>query len=338
MEIVRVWSGDPTNGGAFIGTAFFIDSSTLVTAKHVVEGKDNICVNELPNSGVLPISKNDITLCERDIAVINLKKSYKIEKKLSQQDLEIGLDIKIHGYFDGTSEQNEFSHKISGYLNEYHTYSLQNFISKGFSGSPVLYEGKICGVVQARDRDKNITYIIPITELCIELDIIYSENVVDTLFKNLNKINAIPQMVITSAKTNRLKYIHAIKTEAKERYKDTYHVALPTEDLKIDEYFEDIAEVFGIRETKPHKIRRGLIRVVENSRDEVFILITDFENDKHLDAFAKFMRSVLDKVGDKLRVITIGGEKLANLKTNKGINSYFNYFEQIKVDGDEELI
>ncbi len=337
MEIVRVWRGDPTNGGTFNGTAFFIDGFRLVTAKHVVEGIDDIFVNELPNGEILPISKDNIILYKQDIAVINLKKSYKIDKKLFKQDLEIGLDIKIHGFFDEKSERNEFSHKISGYLNEHHTFSLQNFISKGISGAPVLHEGKICGVAQARNKDKNITYIIPISELCIELEVIESIDIVHTLFKNLNKVNAIPQMIITSATTNRLKYINTIKTKAKKSYKDTYHIALPIEDLKIDEYFEEIADVFRIRETIPNRIRRELIRLID-SKDEVFILITDFENDKHLDAFAKFMRSILDKVGDKLRVVTIGGEKLANLKTNKGINSYFNYFEQMRVDGDKELI
>ena len=337
MEIVRVWSGDPTNGGTFNGTAFFIDGLRLVTAKHVVEGIDDIFVNELPSGGILSISKDDITFCKRDIAVITLKKSHKIDKKLFKQDLEIGLDIKIHGFFDEKSERNEFSHKISGYLNKHHTFSLQNFISKGVSGSPVLFEGKICGVTQARDKDKNITYIIPISELCIELEVSDSVDIVDTLFKNLNKINAIPQMVITSATTNRLKYINAIKTKAKKSYKDIYHIALPIEDLGIGEYFEEIAEVFRMRETTPNRLRRELVRLVD-SKDEVFILITDFENDKYLDDFAKLMRSILDRVGDKLRVITIGGEKLANLKTNKGINSYFNYFEQIKVDEKQELI
>jgi type II secretory pathway predicted ATPase ExeA len=95
-----------------------------------------------------------------------------------------------------------------------------------------------------------------------------------------------------------------------------------------EEYFEEIADVFGIRETKVNRIRRELVRMVQRSQDEVFVLITDFENDRHLDEFAKLMRAVLDRVGERLRVVTIGGEKLANLKTNMGIHSYFNYFHR----------
>ena len=156
-------------------------------------------------------------------------------------------------------------------------------------------------------------------------------SMVQTLFKNLNKTNAIPQMLITSASTNRLWYINEIKIQAEKKYHHVYHIALPVDEVNDKEYFEEIAEVFNIREYKASRIRRELIRLVENSHDEVFVLITDFENDKHLDNFAKLMRSVLDKVSKKLRVITIGGEKLANLKTNMGINSYFNYFEQHNV-------
>lgn len=152
---------------------------------------------------------------------------------------------------------------------------------------------------------------------------------VQTFLKNLSKANAVPQMVITSATTNRLKYINEIKAKACKQYgRHIYHIALPTEDMTDEEYFEEIAYVFKIDENKVNRIRRELIRLIENSEDKVFILITDFENDKHLDNFARLMRAVLDKTSDKLRVITIGGEKLKNLKTNMGINSYFNYFEQ----------
>jgi hypothetical protein len=155
-----------------------------------------------------------------------------------------------------------------------------------------------------------------------------SDITVDRLFKNLSKTNAIPQMLITSALINRLWYINEIKAQAKKQYRNIYHIALPIDDVSDEEYFEEIADVFGIRETKVNRIRRELVRMVQRSQDEVFVLITDFENDRHLDEFAKLMRAVLDRVGERLRVVTIGGEKLANLKTNMGIHSYFNYFQR----------
>jgi uncharacterized protein with von Willebrand factor type A (vWA) domain len=44
--------------------------------------------------------------------------------------------------------------------------------------------------------------------------------------------------------------------------------------------------------------------------------VTDFENDLHLDDFAKLIRAILDQANGRLKLITMGGEKLANLQTN----------------------
>jgi hypothetical protein len=158
-------------------------------------------------------------------------------------------------------------------------------------------------------------------------------DIVETLFQNLSKPNPVPQMVIIKSGINRYRYISQIQNEAEKYYRsDIYHLALPIFDMPQDEYFKEIAELFGSRSKQPYKLRKDIIKFVENSRNEVFLLITDFENDTHLDDFAKLMRSILDVVGRKLHVITIGGEKLENLKTNMGINSYFNYFNRVLID------
>lgn len=151
---------------------------------------------------------------------------------------------------------------------------------------------------------------------------------IQTLFGNLTKANAVPQMVITSASTNRLWYTNEIKLKAKKYYSNIYHIALPIYDMSKADYFREMADVFRIEESDPARIQKRLVRLIKESDDKVFVLITDFENDKYLNDFAKLMRSVLDRMGNKLRMITIGGEKLADLKTNMGIHSYFNYFEK----------
>ncbi|SFV66577.1 hypothetical protein MNB_SV-12-1713 [hydrothermal vent metagenome] len=324
-EVVRVWIGNPNNKGRFNGTAFFIDGHTLVTAKHVVLNHKNIYISDTPNGGIIPI--DEVKLCDRDIAILRVKKKFDITSPSFSDDITQGSSVNIIGFYDNHSSRKSFENRISGYFNKEHTYELQNHLTNGLSGSPVFGDGAICGITQAISRDRNITYIIPISELCIEINP-SSKHIIEILFKNLSKINAIPQMAITSATTNRLWYINEIKAKAKSHYRDVYHIALPIDDVSDEEYFEEIADVFGIREQRANRIRRELVRLIERSRDEVFVLITDFENDKHLDDFAKLMRAVLDRVGDRLRVITIGGEKLANLKTNMGIHSYFNYFEQ----------
>ena len=330
-EVVRVYIGDPTQKGRFNGTAFFIDAQTLITAKHVVEHRrdKSIYITDTPDGGVLAI--DEIELCDRDIAILRLKHSFDIDSLSFSNEIKQGIDVDIVGFYDNFSSRKSYQNRLIGYYNKEHTYELQNHLTNGLSGSPVLIDGAVCGVAVAIHREKNITYIIPISEVCMELDLSPKRDIVQTIFQNLSKSNAIPQMVITSATTNRLRYINEIKAQAKKQYRNIYHVALPIDDVSDEEYFEEIADVFGIRETRVNRIRRELVRMVHRSQDEVFVLITDFENDSHLDEFAKLMRAVLDRVGERLRVVTIGGEKLANLKTNMGIHSYFNYFEKSKV-------
>lgn len=155
---------------------------------------------------------------------------------------------------------------------------------------------------------------------------------IETYFMELSKPNANPKMLITQSGINRLPYIMAIKEMARGFYHDTYHLALPTDDISLEEYFEEIAYAFGTRERTQNKIKREIVSLAKSSRDPIFLLITDFENDLHLDAFAKFMRSILDQVDGKIKLITIGGERLANLQTNMGIHSYFNYFNKVQID------
>jgi hypothetical protein len=159
------------------------------------------------------------------------------------------------------------------------------------------------------------------------------EEIVQQLFTNLSKPNPVPQMVIIHHGVNRLSYINQIKNTAREYYRpqNFYHLALPVYDMPLEAYFQEIATLFGSHETERYKLQREIIREIEGNKEKIFLLITDFENDTHLLDFAHFMRSILDVVGGKLCVVTIGGEKLASLKTHAGIHSYFNYFHLIPI-------
>jgi len=171
VEVVRVWIGDPTNNGRFSGTAFFINSNTLITAKHVVKyyKESDIYINTLSDGSTLKIDK--IIFCEKDIAILTIKRDFytfpkiNFTKKIEQKDR-----VYIKG-FDGNinAPVNYLSNMVSGYEGgKYHTYRLQNYISDGYSGSPVFINNKLCGIIQARNKNKNLTYIIPITECCSE--------------------------------------------------------------------------------------------------------------------------------------------------------------------------
>ena len=174
-NITRVWIGDPFEGGHFNGTAFFIDGHTLVTAKHVVVNKDeeeyeNVFLSNTPDGGVTPVVS--IELCERDIAILKVKKAFEINKinMLFTDELSVGDSVNIVGFYDKNSSQKSYEHRVSGYQNHDHTYELQNHLTHGLSGSPVLLDGKIAGITKAINSSKNLTYVIPIKEVCYELE------------------------------------------------------------------------------------------------------------------------------------------------------------------------
>ena len=177
-NIVRVWIGDPYNEGHFNGTAFFIDAHTLVTAKHVVVNRDNEVYKEIfltntPDGGLTPI--DEVRLCERDMAVLKVKKAFDIEAVSFSNELRIGEEVNVEGYYDNSSSQKSYANRVSGYQNEENTYELQNHLTHGLSGSPVFLNGDICGVTKAINSAKNITYVIPISELCVTIDMVSKE-------------------------------------------------------------------------------------------------------------------------------------------------------------------
>jgi len=109
--IVRVWvKGTPSKGGIFNGTAFFINSNTLLTAKHVVEGYEKIYLSEVQSGGTLTIEAEDIQLCEkRDIAILKTKRSYNIDGVTLSNNITEKCQVDIHGYHDEESTVNHTS-------------------------------------------------------------------------------------------------------------------------------------------------------------------------------------------------------------------------------------
>jgi hypothetical protein len=156
----------------FQGTAFFINECTLITAKHILENPlkrgYEIWLSDIPNGGKLLITEYDIDSCERDIAILRTKKKFEIEEVFFT-DLAFEKKVKIQGYHNEDGTISSSCHIVSGYVNYEHTYELQHHSTNGFSGSPIIYNGKVCGVATAIHRKDNITFVIPISECSEEL-------------------------------------------------------------------------------------------------------------------------------------------------------------------------
>lgn len=82
-----------------------------------------------------------------------------------------GDSVNIRGFYDHESSQKSYKNHVSGYLNKENTYELQNHLTHGLSGSPVFLGEQICGVTKAINSTKNLTYVIPIDELCVEVKV-----------------------------------------------------------------------------------------------------------------------------------------------------------------------
>lgn len=209
---VRVWIKHPYESGNFNGTAFFIENNTLLTAKHVVLDREGniyseIYLNDTPDGGIILI--DEVVLCERDIAILKIKRGFSIPEISFTSNLNIGSEVQIYGFHDKDGIRNVKVHNISGYINKTHTYELQSHLSGGFSGSPVLLDGKLCGVTQAINSEKNITYIIPIEENCYE----FIDNNInkDKLTMNIDSILDLPTGIVP------LHSNHYVKREEDER-------------------------------------------------------------------------------------------------------------------------
>lgn len=164
----------------FYGTAFFIDSNTLVTAKHVIREAHeygNIYISELPEGGVIEIPLNSIEMCEKDIVYFKIKKSFKqIDRVLfSSNNLEGGTEVQIKGFKDKEESMGTYDHTVVKTNNKDNIIELQNHLTNGLSGSPLLFNGKIYGIAHTVNRTDNITSIMPISELCIASEKYYIE-------------------------------------------------------------------------------------------------------------------------------------------------------------------
>jgi len=172
-NIVRVWIGHPYEGGHFNGTAFLINEITLITAKHVVTDRENnkyenIFISNTPDGGITPI--DSIKLCDRDIAILTIKKQFSIEKVSFNKNIKEGQNVNIVGFYDKDSSLKTYKNRVSGYQNHEHTYELQSHLTNGLSGSPVFLDDKVCGIATAINSKKNITYVVPISEVCMEIE------------------------------------------------------------------------------------------------------------------------------------------------------------------------
>jgi hypothetical protein len=168
--VARVWDGDPRKD-RFLGSAFLVQSETLLTCQHVIdEAKEaQIFVSGPAWTGPQRIVRV-IKHPSRDIALVKTASSldcladplrliYYYENSLTNSP------ISIAGYLSATGGIETPELKLKSFDGILNTLILHTYIGKGISGGPALLAGKAFGVVQARDTDTSRTYVIPLSTI-----------------------------------------------------------------------------------------------------------------------------------------------------------------------------
>ena len=326
--IVRIIRAESSTIRKFTGTAFFIDSDTLVTAKHVVEPSIKkgykLYLSEIPDGGNLFISYNSIKLCnERDMAVIKLKREFDIPKVSFLNKLELGLDVKLIGYHNEYGSINMYQQKISGYINHSHTYEIQDSRTHGLSGSPVIVEDKVCGIAYAINDTKKVTYIIPISELCYDFSSKESLNSYDDDLNICHMLDIHSFITILSKRYMDVsKYefdvIDKIERERKDFKIKTFHIRRYSFNL-----FEEFLKLYSLdsKESITTDIKSKL-----NGNKKHLLIIRDFEyiKDKNIqNEFASILKSIRAD-NRNFYLIIFGGKDVARLTYGEGDDSFFN--------------
>lgn len=179
-SIVRLWDDHPQKGGRFVGTGFFIDNNKIMTARHVIDDNQNdtVYISDMPDKSIMKLCYDNIISLKRDIDILIMPDEYSVEI----YDIDFSMDIKktqavsILGYVDAEQSMYNIQSKITGKSNIHKLYSLRGQIGSGMSGSPVIIKDKIIGIVQATDRNKNISYFIPLKTAYNDIINIISNN------------------------------------------------------------------------------------------------------------------------------------------------------------------
>jgi hypothetical protein len=168
--VLRVWAGEPSDPKNFQGTAFLIAPDRLLTAAHVAEGiaLDRLFVTGRPWAGVRRV--RDLKAhSEGDVALMTLAP----EAAATDGSLPIpiarpgglkpGIPVLAAGFSTADSDLEQIATTLRSYDDRHRIWQLDNYVPHGASGGPVLFSGKVIGVISARHVDRNATYVTPLS-------------------------------------------------------------------------------------------------------------------------------------------------------------------------------
>ena len=167
------WSSGTVSG---TGSGFMLEGGRIITNAHVVENHTFI---ELQRDGDSKRFEAEVVAIahEVDLAILKLKNpdDFKDVKPLELGDLpEVHQEVTVYGYPVGGQALSITKGIISRIEHQTYVHSYLSFqaiqvdaaINPGNSGGPALVDKKVVGIVmQSRNGEENIGYMIPVTIL-----------------------------------------------------------------------------------------------------------------------------------------------------------------------------
>jgi uncharacterized membrane protein required for colicin V production len=152
-------------GGESEGTAFYVADNEVLTNAHVVAGEKHVTVNGVPAVVALYDSKNDLTVLrvrqsERPLGFLSSEPSRGTAVRVVGFPLNASRTA-APGYYEG-----ELTGAGRGIYNETlfikTVLDLEVNVNPGNSGSPVLVDGRVAGIVESKSISQTSTgYAIP---------------------------------------------------------------------------------------------------------------------------------------------------------------------------------
>ncbi len=155
--------------GVGVGSGFLLDSHTIVTNRHVVEGAEKLAVETFLGDELTVDVASQGGLA--DLAVVKVEKGIGQNAHLAPADPSTGTRIRAFGYPRG-GPMKITRGRVDDYVSDIRLGNLGKVmrsdvdIQPGNSGGPVLDEqDRVVGVVYAIERSTNLSLIVPVSTL-----------------------------------------------------------------------------------------------------------------------------------------------------------------------------
>ncbi len=160
--------------GVGVGSGFLLDSHTIVTNRHVVEGAEKLAVETYLGDELTVDVASQGGLA--DLAVVKVEKGIGQNAHLAPADPSAGTQIRAYGYPKG-GPMKITRGTVDDYVSDIRLGNLGKVmrsdvdIQPGNSGGPVLDDrDRVVGVVYAIERKTDLSLIVPVSTLADLLD------------------------------------------------------------------------------------------------------------------------------------------------------------------------